>query len=212
MYYFYNAPKQLIDSLRDSDWHPSDIEQYCKYYSNKTRASERGGMNGSRDSDRMKVYRSEWAMQRKMKDSIKNFKSINEAEKRMKQILNSKLWNELSNGRSVSLIDNKRMGRRTAGRSCGYMIELSTKTGLDEYTLIHEMTHCLPKCMNHSVQFRINLLKLVSRFISRDAAQFLKSEFKSRKLKLSLPKPRDPESWLKSKRHMEKVRAAREGV
>ena len=205
MYYYGSLPSIYIEECKSLNMHPEVIEKYAKYWMNKTRSAENGGRSktGYQDSDKTKVYRSEWAFQGKVK--IREFKNIDEAEKRLQQIKKSKLWKDIG-GKNVYLVDNRRMGRATAGRAFhGGKIELGS-TGQDEYTLIHEMAHQTHNSMHHGVQFRIHLLKLVSRFMGREAAAVLKAEFKERKLKLSMPKPRTPASWFKSYQHMEKVR------
>ena len=194
----------LVDECRSLGMDSDVIQKYISYYNMKMDAIKLGGRNGYRDSDKTKVYKSEWAMQKQVK--IRKFKNIEEAAKRAHQIVKSKLWSDLEGRDTIYLEDNRRMGRATAGRAfAGGKIQLAS-TGMDEYTLIHELTHQLPNCMHHSVQFRINLLKLTSRFIGTEAAKILKAEFKERKLKLSHSKPKSPESWYKSYVHMENVR------
>jgi hypothetical protein len=205
MYFYGFLPNSLIDECKDLGMHPEVIEKYAKYWMQKDRSASNGGRSktGHQDSDKTKVYKSEWAFQSKVK--IRQFKNIDEADKRLQQIKKSKLWKQIG-GKNVYLVDNRRMGRATAGRAfIGGKIELGT-TGQDEYILIHEMAHQTDNSMHHGVQFRIHLLKLVSRFMGRDAAAVLKAEFKERKLKLSMPKPRTPASWFKSYQHIEKVR------
>ena len=60
--------------------------------------------------------------------------------------------------------------------------------------------------MHHGVQFRINLVRLVSRFMGTEAAKELKASFKKKKLKMSISQPRSPESWYKSYKRMEQIR------
>jgi len=203
-YYYGSLRDSLITECQNQGMSPSHIEKYAKYYMAKQRAARGGGRSktGYQDSDKTKVYRSEWAFQSKV--DIRQFKDIDEATQRFKQIKKSKLWSQI--GKQCYLMDNRRMGRATAGRAhVGGKIELGT-TGMDEYTLIHEMAHQTHNSMHHGVQFRIHLLKLVSRFMGREAHDILKAEFKERKLKLSMPKPRSPASWFKSYQHMQKVR------
>lgn len=203
-YYYGSLSNSQITECQNQGMQPHHIEKYAKYYMAKQRAAKGGGRSktGYRDSDKTKVYRSEWAFQSKV--NIHQFENITEAEKRFNQIKKSKLWKDI--GKPCYLVDNRRMGRATAGRAfVGGKIELGT-TGMDEYTLLHEMAHQTYNSMHHGVQFRIHLLKLVSRFMGREAAAILKAEFKERKLKLSMPKPRSPASWFKSYQHMENVR------
>ena len=204
MIVYRSEQRHLVDECQSLGMDSDATQKYISYYNKKMDAIKLGGRNGYRDSDKTKVYKSEWAMQAQVK--IREFKNIEEASKRAHQIVKSKLWSDLQGRSTVYLHDNRRMGRRTAGRAWeGGKIELAS-TGMDEYTLVHEMTHQLPNCMHHSVQFRINLLKLTSRFISTEASKILKQEFKERKLRLTHSQPRSPASWYKSYQHMENVR------
>jgi hypothetical protein len=64
--------------------------------------------------------------------------------------------------------------------------------------------------MHHDVGFRICLLKLVSRFLGREQAQELKSQFKARKLKVTISNNiKSPEQWFKTYERLESARAAR---
>jgi hypothetical protein len=68
------------------------------------------------------------------------------------------------------------------------------------------MAHCAGN-MHHDTQFRIDLLKLVSRFIGKEQAAHLKACFKEKKLKLTINKNvMNPDAWMKMKIRMEKAR------
>ena len=184
-------------------------EKYSEYIARKQQVKKTGRSNGSyRDSNRLKVYQSEWAFQKQVQ--IKQFDTFKDAERRMKQITNSKLWKELSGGKFVYLEQKRDMGgrSRTAGRAhYGGKIDLCPTHGMDEYTLLHELAH-QAGAMHHDVKFRRNLLRLVSRFMGTEAASILKGEFRSRKLKLTLSTgSKSPEDWLKSYLKMEAVRS-----
>jgi len=198
---YYRLPRQLRDECKEIGMDSYEIDTYETYWLKKQYVA-RTGKKSKIDSEKTKVYESEWAFQKKVK--IKKFKNINEAEKRMRQITNSKLWSSLE-GKQIRLKHSSRM-RAHEGYACyGGTIKLAD-SGLNEYTLIHELAHQTPNAMHHGVQFRINVVKLVSRFMGTGAAKELKSEFKDRKLKLSISKPQSPETWYKSYKRMEKLR------
>jgi len=178
-----------------------EIFKYETYWLKKNHVL-RTGKKSSVDSEKQKVYESEWAFQKNV--NIKKFKDIREAEKRMKQITSSKLWSDLE-GRKTALEHTGRMKRYAGMAYWTGKIKLAN-SGLDEYTLIHELAHQTPNAMHHGVQFRINVVRLVSRFMGTDAAKELKAQFKKRNLKLSMSQPRSPESWFKSYKRMEEMR------
>jgi len=66
---------------------------------------------------------------------------------------------------------------------------------MNEYVLLHELAHSSGN-MHHDISFRKDLLRLVSRFIGRDAAKILKEEFKNAGLKMSRKASiLDPVEW-----------------
>ena len=197
----YRLPDQLRAQCKGLGMDELEIFKYETYWLKKNRVL-RTGKKSSVDSEKQKVYDSEWAFQKKV--DIKKFKDIREAEKRMKQITSSKLWSDLK-GKTTSLYHTGRMKRYAGMAYWTGKIKLAN-SGLDEYTLIHELAHQTPNAMHHGVQFRMNVIRLVSRFMGTDAAKELKAQFKKRKLKLSMSEPRSPESWFKSYKRMEEMR------
>ena len=198
---YYALPNQLRAQCKGLGMDELEIFKYETYWLKKNRVL-RTGKQASIDSEKQKVYNAEWAFQKKV--DIKKFKDIREAEKRMKQIVRSKLWDDLE-GSKVRLQHSTRM-YRYAGMAYWHGAIKLANSGLDEYTLLHELAHQTPNAMHHGVQFRINLVRLVSRFMGTEAAKELKAQFKDRKLKISMPQPRSPESWYKSYKRMEKLR------
>ena len=197
----YRLPNQLRAQCKGLGMDELEIFKYETYWLKKNRVL-RTGKKSSVDSEKQKVYDSEWAFQKNV--NIKKFKDIREAEKRMKQITSSKLWSDLD-GKPTSLEHTGRMKRYAGMAYWTGKIKLAN-SGLDEYTLIHELAHQTPNAMHHGVQFRMNVVRLVSRFMGTDVAKELKAQFKKRKLKMSIPQPRSPQSWYKSYKRMEKLR------
>ena len=197
----YTLPRETVVECKSLGMDAEEIFKYETYWLKKLRP-HRTGKIASIDSEKQRVYNAEWAFQKKV--DIKQFKDIREAEKRMKQITSSKLWSDL-NGRATSLEHTGRMKRYAGMAYWTGKIKLAN-SGLDEYTLLHELAHQTPNAMHHGVQFRINLIRLVSRFMGTHAAKELKTSFKKKKLKMSMPQPRSPESWYKSYKRMEEMR------
>ena len=197
----YTLPRETVAECKSLGMDAEEIFKYETYWLKKLRP-HRTGKIASIDSEKQRVYNAEWAFQKKV--DIKQFKDIREAEKRMKQITSSKLWSDL-NGRATSLEHTGRLKRYAGMAYWTGKIKLAN-SGLDEYTLLHELAHQTPNAMHHGVQFRINLVRLVSRFMATHPAKELKTSFKKKKLKMSMPQPRSPESWYKSYKRMEKLR------
>ena len=195
-------------------------EHYYNEYLLRHQNKQNKGFRG-RDSERQKTYESEWAFQRECSHLIPKFKTIEEAQRYAKKIYKSKTWQKLWMdkcnddvlallGASPKVVAKKRSsGRGTAGFTNGHTVTLDILVGLDAYTLIHELTHCL-RNMHHGRSFRKDMLVLVSRFIGRDAARVLKSEFKKRKLACGeARKPMSFEQWNASRIRMEKIRSGK---
>jgi putative metallohydrolase (TIGR04338 family) len=172
------------------------------------------GANYTRDSERLKTYRAEWAFG-SANGQGKEFSKIQEVQKFVEKVCKSKTWAKLwdENDRwekwaKVVPVKMKQTGhgRRTAAFTNGYSITVDPLCGMNEYTILHELTHCLGH-MHHGRSFRRDMLKLVSRFMGRDAATALKGEFKKAKLPCGEPrKPLSYEQWMAARTRMEKIR------
>ena len=186
---------------------------YYQEYLLKHREKQNKGAYG-RESEQSKTYEAEFAFQKKY-GKIKNFKTVEEAQKRAKQIYASKKWQRVwkLEGRKTPTIKKptvvlkeRNTGRGFAGWTDGWGIILDSKVGLDEYVLLHELAHCLGH-LHHGRSFRRALLELVGAFIGVDAKKMLKKEFTERKLKCGAEsKPLSYEKWLESKQRMERIR------
>lgn len=168
------------------------------YYVEKRKRINRTGRAAFKDSTKDKVYSAEFAFQRRYgKENFKKFNSYDTARAYLKRVIKSKLWQQLAQGRYVELIEKKNMGgrSRTAGVSWGSRIQLCPNYGMNEYVLLHELAHSSGN-MHHDISFRKDLLRLVSRFIGREAAKILKEEFKNAGLKMSRKASiLDPVEW-----------------
>ena len=137
----------------------------------------------SKDSERTKTYQAEWKFQRQIQDV--NFVDITEAQKFAKKIYKSKtwqkLWQESINDNVAKIFDatprivamNAR-NKKNSGFTNGRTVTLA-QSGLNRYTLLHELAHCLGH-MHHGRSFRQCLLKLVGVFMGADEKAILKNE------------------------------------
>ena len=184
-----------------------DREVASKYgdYLHKKSYQVRTGRTAFSDSSRSKTYKAEWDFERNNKDLIKRFATEREAQQAFKNVLKSKLWEQIADGRNVTLTV-KGLGSRTAGRAYYGSIELCASKGMTMYILLHELAHAAGH-MHHDVSFRVTLVKLVSRFMGTEAAKQLKKTFRAHKLKMSLStKVLQPQEWLTNYEKMKNVR------
>jgi hypothetical protein len=190
------------------------LKQQYNEYLRKHRHKQNKGGGGRVDSEKSKTYQAEWAFQKRVK--VKEFENLKEAQKRAKQIYVTKKWQKVWKLESRTdrdlmkqpavVLKERNTGRGTAGWTDGWSVTLDSKAGLDEYTLLHELTHCLGH-MHHGRSFRRALLELVGAFIGSDAKKILKEEFTKRKLKYG--KARQPltfAQWNAARKKMEMIR------
>ena len=173
------------------------------------------GASYTRDSERLKTYRAEWAFEGQI-DNPK-FKTIEEAQKCAKKIYKSKTWIKLWResldgditkilGGQPAVVAKSRSGRGNAGFTNGRTVTLDTYAGLNKYVLLHELTHCLGH-MHHGRSFRQTLLKMVGAFMGAKEKKILKAEFKKRKLACGdARKPMTFEKWNASRIRMQEMR------
>ena len=170
------------------------------------------GAKYTRDTEKTKTYRAEWAYTRNMGDKD-TFASIEEAEKFAKRIYKSKTWNKIweenfrswqtenVGTRTPMIVAAQRDSKRLGGYTDGQRVTLY-KSGLCKYTLLHELAHCLGH-MHHGRSFRKTVLALVGTFLGADHKKELKRCFKEQGLKYGeARKPKTFEQWQKSYTHM----------
>ena len=194
--------KRIIDVLRGANWCDDLIQKYLNYVTKVQRSNGLAvqGRSSWSDSQRSKVYKSEWAFQRMFNSEIKQFENETEAKKYAAKILNSATWEKVKSQQAKSdiRIAEKSFRGRVAGQAhADGSIFLDSDEGMDEYTLIHELAHAAGY-MHHDGSFVECLLKLVSRFMGPTKAKALKIEFKKRKVKLVVKNktPKLPGAWL----------------
>ena len=155
--------------------------EYLREHQNKQNKGERG-----RDSERTKTYRAEWDFYR-TNGYGREFENIAEVQKYINKVTKSKtyrkLWQEayesrknkdfgaIFRGTQVSVSAKQRNGAGNAGLA--YVEEnrivLDTKTGMNEYTVLHELAHCVGH-PHHGRSFRKTVVRLTSRFMGTAAA------------------------------------------
>ena len=185
--------------------------KYANYFHKKSRAIRTGRLQASGvDSGRSKVYSAEFAVQRKYPDSSQNM-TEKEATRYFKRIIKSKTYQNLcgSNGRtSPTLRFMKASSSPRVAGTAGWngVVSLRPHCGTNKYTILHELAHTAGN-MHHDVGFRVDLVKLVSRFLGTDMAKDLKKEFRSRKLKMSVSQNiMSPLKWLEGYKRMAAMR------
>lgn len=206
------SQRNLIEELQSKDWSNSTIQKYLDYQTKRERTIKRGRA-AFKDSERSKLYEAERAWVRDLKKhglSYKQFDNYQQAEKRLKQITKSKLWKDLTANkghRDVYLIEKKNVSNAaTAGMSWGYKIQLDRNYGLQEKTLIHELAHSSGN-MHHGLSFRLDHVKLVSRFMGREHAKLLKKSYRAHGLRMNMKqKVKTPDEWLASYNKMMEIR------
>ena len=192
----------------------TDLKSKYNDYLRNHRRKQNKGDGGRVDSEKTKTYQAEWAFAKQV--NIRKFETIEEAQKRAKQIYKTKKWQkvwklERNTERDLMkqptvVLKERNTGRGFQGWTDGWSVVLDGKVGLDEYTLLHELAHCLGH-MHHGRSFRRALLELVGAFMGLDYKYILKEEFTKRKLKCG--KAREPltfAQWNAARKKMEKIR------
>jgi putative metallohydrolase (TIGR04338 family) len=193
--------------------------QYLREHQVKQNKGERG-----RDTERTKTYRAEWALY-DTNGYGREFDSIAEVQKYVTKVCNSKtytkMWMEAYESRKEKdfgailrgtkvRVSAKESRNGSGNAGLAYVEEnrivLDTHTGMNEYTVLHELAHCVGH-PHHGRSFRRTVVKLTSRFMGTEAANALKKEFKERKLPYGEPrKPKTFDQWISAKARMEKIR------
>ncbi|MAI05377.1 MAG: hypothetical protein CMA07_06660 [Euryarchaeota archaeon] len=193
-----------------------DSIEYATYLLKHEQKQNKGAK--SKDSERTKTYQAEWMFQRQILDVT--FADIAEAEKFAKKIYKSKtwskLWQESINDNVAKIFDatprivamNAR-NKKNSGYTNGRTVTLA-QTGLNRYTLLHELAHCLGH-MHHGRSFRQCLLKLVGVFMGAEEKAILKNEFKRKGLACgNARKALSFDKWIAARDRMEDLRVKRQ--
>lgn len=193
-------------------------EHYYNEYLCKHQVKQNKGHRG-KDSERQKTYEAEWRYQANFGSGIE-FESIAEVQKFVNKVVKSKtfvkMWADANSNNNIERLfmgnavrvsaKQRNTGRGSAGLASPNKIVLDTLCGMNQYTVLHELAHCVGH-WHHGRSFRQTLVKLVSRFMGAATATFLKEEFKAGKLSYgNARKPMTFERWVESKNRLEKMR------
>jgi len=181
----------------------AQAEKYSAYYRRKT-------VLPKRDSERTRTYEAEWKFERENRGLMGKLDEFSDVEKFVKQVTASKTWEKVTRYHGkVRVVKARNMGCRAAfvGRSYGSWIEISPAFDYTKYIVLHELAHSAGYS-HHHVTFRECLLKLVSRFLGREAASILKANFKENGLRVTPAKPKEPIAWLRAAQRAPLSRAA----
>lgn len=181
-------------------------QKYLSYRMSKKTQKLRKGRTAFKDSNKTKVYSAEWKFEA-IHGMGKRFNSLEDCQKYVNRIVKSKLWNEMTEGKHINLSYTR--ATSILGRAYGSHIELA-KSGFNQYTILHELAHCVPGNMHHDVSFRQTLVKLVSRFWGREQAAELKKQFKAKGLKMTRKLTiKEPDVWFAGVKRLEEARDAK---
>lgn len=144
------------------------------------------------DNDQVKCYEAEWNFLSTPALPVKEFTSVDEVSRFAKRIYKSKTWAALwedSINEDFSRLFNSYpaiipMAQNTdefGGQTDGTTVYLNTDTGMNLYTLLHELAHTLGH-MDHGEKFRSCLLALVGRFMGSAQRRELSDQFKLQQL------------------------------
>ena len=183
------------------------VTKYNAYVRKRTRQVTTGRVSYRKDGSQNKCYRAEWNFTARNGNGIQ-FKDIKEAQNYCERIRKSKTYRDL-NGQYTYVEAKKDMGSRSRFSGMAYnngRITLCPRSGMNQYTLLHEMAH---QCgaRHHDIKFRQILVKLVSRFMGREMAKKLKKEVRDIGLKMSQKTTiKSPQKWLEDYFKMQRLR------
>jgi len=173
---------------------------------------------GPRDSERKKCYTAEWDYETKSGHRISTatdeggmwaIMSESELKTFADRVTRSKTFEKIRVGRSYGPVRIQMMQNRSGGiggKATYNKIWIKPRSAT-KYLVLHELVHAAGY-MNHGVGFRVALLKLVSRFMGPSEAKLLKSCFKAKKLKTTMPtiRVKSYEEWLVGYNRMKAAR------
>jgi len=198
-----------------------EAKKYQDYVYKRKAAIARNGAPSYKDTQRERVYAAEGIMERDYLLLEENkFESLEEAQAYADMVLNSTLWKKICpkshDNRNLKTIPIKYLRRDCKYTGVYYdrwggdpaMIKLQRKHGLNKLILLHELAHAATTSNRHDTEFRQAHVKLISKFISKEAGAKLKACFKEAGLKMTINKTiKTPEQWIKYYRIMANARS-----
>jgi len=185
--------------------------KYANYVGKKMRQIKNGRLQNSYvDSGRNKVYKSEWATERKFPECKKSM-TEKEITKFYNRVVKSKTYQSLVTERGQSDPALRIMKHATNARVAGHAsyrgVALQPSCGMNKWVVLHELAHTAGH-MHHDLPFRQALVKLISRFLGTEVAKELKRQFRAHKVKMSVSQTiKSPEKWLEDYNKMAALRA-----
>ena len=189
--------------------------KYANYVAKKLKQQKSGRLQNSYvDSGRNKVYKSEWATERKFPEA-KQSMTEKEVAKFFKRVVKSKTYQSLVTQRGQSdpalRIMRNSSNARVAGQASYRGVALHPSCGMNKWVVLHELAHTAGH-MHHDLPFRQTLVKLISRFLGTEVAKELKRQFRAHKIKMSVSQTiKSPEKWLDDYYKMAALRAKVKG-
>ena len=185
--------------------------KYANYVAKKLKQQKTGRLQNSYvDSGRNKVYKSEWATERKFPECKKSM-TEKEVTKFFKRVVKSKTYQSLSekgcSNPSLEFMKTVNYNARIAGQATSYgKIRLQPSCGMNKWVILHELAHTAGH-MHHDLPFRQTLVKLISRFLGTEVAKELKRQFRAHKVKMSVSQTiKSPLKWLEDYNKMAAMR------
>ena len=191
--------------LYEDGWTDSMVRKYDTYLKKvqhrKILAAE--GRTASTDSQRTKFYNAEFEFTKEVGNKL--FDSIEEVQDYVDHLTKLKVWTKNTN--ATPIIKVEKTTRHIAGCAMPGHLWLNELFGLNEYTVLHELSHCAGH-LHHDVGFRQMLHKLVSSRMGVKKAKVWKEVMKRNKIKTRYPSITymPPEQWLKKYAMMNKAR------
>ena len=187
--------------------------KYANYVSKKLKQQKTGRLQNSYvDSGKNKVYKSEWATERKFPE-CKQSMTEKEITKFFKRVVKSKTYQTLSekgnSNPTLEFMKTVNYNARIAGQATYGKIRLQPSCGMNKWVVLHELAHTAGH-MHHDLPFRQALVKLISRFLGTEVAKELKRQFREHKVKMTVSQTiKSPEKWLEDYNKMAALRAKR---
>lgn len=199
--------------MQDERWTCEIYTKYYRYVERKKRI-QKFGRTSIRDSAQSKVYRAERAAVNAYRLAGYQIpvRSLCEMQQRANVIVKSKTWKSM-------LVENKTGARKIRIEKINSRVYLGmayydgliqiSPSGQTDDVLIHELTHVVGN-WHHDIRFRMQQIKLASRFICPIYAKILAKEYRNQGLKINQNVTiKTPEQWIDSYCHMKRVRLAR---
>lgn len=213
---FLREFRDLEANLVDDGWTHQETDKYFDYLSTKRRQGRGRTTPTNKDAQRSKVYRAErkFAVILRQNNKLRTFDSLDAAQARADEVVRSMTFLELGGDPVVKI---KHMKNTTHARTAGAayynskLIQLHPRYGMDEYLLLHELTHLAGRPTpntHHDVGFRADLIELVRTFIGKKYAKILEQLFRDANLKVTREvNVMNPNKWLKRYRHMQYMKS-----